>query len=385
MIRSKLLVAVALLALACGKRGDPRPPVPIIPQATSDLSVTQRADQVILSWSYPALTTAGKSLTDVRRISIFRYVEELPASAVVGTESGALVSANLDPSQPQAVALFSRIPTLPQAQFTKLSTRIESIEKANLTAATAGTKLFYADTPPFRSQDGRPVRVTYAVVTEGATARSDISNLAIIVPLAVATPPTNVTATAKAEGITLSWQEPKTSVRGEEGPVIQGYHIYRTAPGEAPNDFTTPINNAPVRGTTYTDVPGYGEHEYRVAAVATEGPPRIQSATSAPARATFADLVAPPPPASVTPLLETSRVRLIWDPVDAPDLRGYRVYRIEGTIRLKLSPAPVPETTFTDISIDIGIPYTYEITAVDNAGNESKPVRSEQVTVPKTP
>lgn len=384
MVRSKLLVAFVLIAVACGKRGDPRPPVPVIPQPTSDLTVTQRADQVILSWSYPALTTAGKSLTEVQRISIFRYVEELPASAV-GGESGALVSANLDPTQPQSVALFAKIPTLPQAQFAKLSTRIESIEKANLATATAGARLVYADTPPFRSQDGRPVRVTYAVVTEGAAARSDVSNLAIIVPLPVATPPAGVTAAAKAEGITLSWQEPKTSVRGDEGPVIQGYHIYRSAPGETLNEFAAPINNAPVRGTTYTDIPGYGEHEYRVAAVATEGPPRIQSGVSAPVRATFADLVAPPVPASLTPLLETSRVRLIWDPVEAPDLRGYRVYRIEGTIRLKLSPAPVPETTFTDISIDIGIPYTYEVTAVDNAGNESAPVRSEQVTVPKTP
>src|ERR687892_21149 len=75
----KKLVAVALLLFVfCGKRGDPRPPVPVIPQATSDLVVAQRAGQVILSWSYPALTTAGRSLTDVRRISIYRYVESLP-------------------------------------------------------------------------------------------------------------------------------------------------------------------------------------------------------------------------------------------------------------------------------------------------------------------
>ena len=47
--------------MACGKRGDPRPPVPVIPAATSDLVVTQRADRVLLSWAYPALTTAGKT------------------------------------------------------------------------------------------------------------------------------------------------------------------------------------------------------------------------------------------------------------------------------------------------------------------------------------
>ena len=111
----KFLAALALVVLACGKRGDPHPPIPVIPAATSDLVVTQRADRVLLSWSYPSLTTAGKNLPDVRRISIYRFEEPLPAS-------------------PGA----SRIPTVPQAQFTKLSTRIDSIEKANLADATTG-------------------------------------------------------------------------------------------------------------------------------------------------------------------------------------------------------------------------------------------------------
>ena len=81
MFRRSLFVLAALLVLACGKRGDPKPPVPVIPQATTDLVVTQRAGQVILSWSYPALTTAGRSLTGIERISVYRYVEELPTSA----------------------------------------------------------------------------------------------------------------------------------------------------------------------------------------------------------------------------------------------------------------------------------------------------------------
>ena len=169
----------------------------MIPAATSDLVVTQRADRVLLSWSYPALTTAGKNLTGVRRISIYRYDEPLPVSPG-GRDPKTLMPGDVDPTQAQPVVLFSRIPTIPQAQFTKLSTRIDSIEKANLADATAGARLLYHDTPPFRSSDGRPMRVTYAVVTEGEEARSQPSNLATIVPLAVAIPPAGVTATAKA-------------------------------------------------------------------------------------------------------------------------------------------------------------------------------------------
>src|SRR5476649_2685494 len=71
------LIVFLVLVLACGKRGDPRPPIPVIPKATGDLVVTQRASKLILSWSYPALTTAGRTLTNIRRVSVYRYFEEI--------------------------------------------------------------------------------------------------------------------------------------------------------------------------------------------------------------------------------------------------------------------------------------------------------------------
>jgi hypothetical protein len=380
----KFLAVLALVVLACGKRGDPRPPVPVIPAATSDLVVTQRADRVLLSWSYPSLTTAGKNLTDVRRISVYRYEEPLPVSPG-GRDPKTLMPGDVDPTQAQPVVLFSRIPTVPQAQFTKLSTRIDSIEKANLADATTGARLLYHDTPPFRSSDGRPVRLTYAVVTEGAIARSQPSNLAIIVPLAVGVPPSAVTATAKAQGVTLTWTAPQQAVGNLGAPIVSGYNVYRSAPGTTPGELDAAINTAPVTATTYTDAPAYGEHEYRVAAVATTGPPLVQSDLSAPAKVNFRDLVPPAAPATVTALLETKLVRLLWDAVDAPDLAGYNVYRIEGPYRLKLTPSPLKDANFLDISIDIGIGYYYEVTAIDTSGNESKPAKTETVIVPKTP
>jgi hypothetical protein len=392
MIR-KALAALVLLVLACGKRGDPRPPVPVIPRATSDLVVTQRADQVILSWSYPSLTTAGRTLTSVNRINILRYVEELPA-ATLGRDPNQILPGDIDPTVPQPVALFAKVPELPRAQFTRLATRVDSIEKANLSSATAGSRLIFTDRPSFRSASGRPVRVTYAVVTEGGDERSDISNLAAIVPLPVATPPVGLTAKAQADGIVIGWETPKTSVRGEEAPIVEGYHIYRTAPGGTLDEFATPINNAPVKGNTYTDVPPYGEHEYRVSAVAMSGAPStIQSAVSAPIRATFKDLMPPPAPASLDTLVEPNAVRLVWTAVDAPDLAGYRLYRTEGVghdtqIRdagtIPLGPTVV-ETYFVDARTDRGIAYRYAVTAIDKSGNESARVLSGWVVTPKTP
>jgi len=392
MTSRKALAALLFFAVACGKRGDPHPPVPVIPRPTGDLVVTQRADQVILSWSYPSLTTAGRSLPEIRRISVFRYVEELPAPAA-GRDPNAILPGDVDPTIPQPIALFGKIPTLPQAQFAKLSTRIDSIEKANLAAATAGTKLVYTDKPPFRSQDGRPVRITYSVVTEGATARGDYSNLAIIVPLPVSTPPVGLEATAGAAGVTLTWDVPQTAVGGAGAPVIEGYTIFRSAPGEELNEFSNPVNSVPVKAATYTDAPEYGEHEYRVAAVASTGPPLIQSALSEPVRVTFKDLMPPPAPASLDTLIETNAVRLVWSAVEAPDLAGYRLYRTEGMGQeshikeigtIPLGPI-VTETTFVDARVNPGIAFRYEVAAVDKSGNESARVRSGWIVVPKSP
>lgn len=393
MTRRILLALLVLAVLACGKRGDPRPPVPAIPEATNDLLVTQRGDQVVLSWSYPSLTTAGKSLTNVRGISIYRFEEALPASAV-GRDPNALMPGDIDTTLPAPVAMFAKLPTVPQAQFVRLSSRIDSIEKANLGNATAGGKLLFTDRPAFRSTDGRPMRLTYAVVTEGEDARGALSNLAIIVPLPVATPPTALTARPAAQGVELSWAVPTRSVRGEEAPVIEGYHIYRTAPGEPLNELAIPVNNAPVKAPPYTDTPAYGDHEYRVAAVATAGPPLVQSAPSEAVKVTFKDLVPPPVPQDLVTLIEPAAVRLVWSPVEAADLAGYKVYRTEGTghgsdVRevgtIPLHGPPLTDTNYVDTGVNPGIAFRYSVTAVDTNGNESARAVSGWVVAPKTP
>jgi hypothetical protein len=385
----KLLAALVLTLVACGKRGDPRPPIPVIPQATSDLVVTQRADRMILTWSYPSLTTAGKSLTDIRRISVYRYSEDLPV-APGGRDPNTLLPGDIDTTVPLPVALFSKIPTIPAAQFVKLSQQVDSIEKANMGAASTGTKLVFTDQPPMVTTDGRPVRLTYAVVTEGVSARSEYSNLVTLVPLAVATAPGALRADVTAEGVKLSWYKPTSAVGGGT-PLIAGYNVYRTAPGQAPGEFEAPINPGLVTSETFTDVPGYGEHEYRVTAVAGD---RVQSDVSNAVRATFKDLVAPPAPASVTALVETKNVRVLWDPVEAGDLAGYRVYRSEGmghenAIKdigtVPLIAEIVTTTTVTDPGVNPGIAFRYGITAVDKSGNESQRTWTDWVVVPKTP
>ncbi|HEV2722096.1 MAG TPA: hypothetical protein VG323_18895 [Thermoanaerobaculia bacterium] len=380
----KKLFALSFAVLAaCGKRGDPHPPVPIIPKATSDLVVSQRGPNVVLAWSYPSLTTAGKKLDTVHRVVVYRYAEELPVTQP---------PADVDATQPRAIALFSKVPGLTPAQFSRLKEKIDSIESASLPEATSGAKLIYTDTPAFHTKDGRPVRLNYAVVTEGGTTRSDVSNVAAIVPIDVPLPPSNVVATPKAEGVVLTWTAPAKSATSDEKPFIAGYNVYRVPKGEAIGELTPPVNAAPITTTTYTDVPPYAEFDYRVTAVARTSP-RIESDASPVVTAKFKDLMPPPAPASITALIETKAVRLVWEPVDAPDLNNYTIYRTEGVGHgepteagtFPLAVVPPGTTTLIDKEPQPGIEYKYSVTASDKSGNESKRTSTGWVLVPKAP
>ena len=383
MTKRLALLLLLPVALACGKRGDPKPPVPIIPKATSDLVVTQRGTKVILTWSYPSVTTAGKTLTGFRRVVIYRYAEPLPATLPVPEAT----------PPPQPAVPFAKTPAISPVQFTRLREKVDTIEAAAIKQATAGAKLAYEDTPSMHTSDGRPIRLNYGVVTEGAAAKSDVSNVATLVPLDVAVAPANLTATPKPEGVVLKWDAPAAAITSKDAkPVIVGYNVYRTA-GQPPGDLDKPVNASPVKETTYTDVPSYGQHSYAVSAVASAGPPVVEGDVSAIVTATFKDLMPPPPPTNVTALVETKVVRLIWDPVEAPDLEGYVVWRTEGigidnpreigTIAIALLPAN--QTTYTDPNPNPGIAYKYAVSSKDHAQNESVKVFTGWVVVPKTP
>ena len=365
--------AFLLLLVACGKRGDPHPPVPIIPKATTDLVAAQRGSRVLLVWSYPALTTAGKSLAHIRRVTVYRTIEPLPV---------------VQPPEPQvsttrqATAAFAKIPPLIPPQFVKLRNKVESIEGADLPAASSGARLTFEDTPQLHSSDGRPVRLTYAVVTEGESATGDLSNLASIVPLDVTPAPSALTATSKPEGVILTWKS----------PVGKPFNIYRLGQGETMSELTKPVNASPASATTYTDVPPYGTYTYMVSAVAAQG---IESDPSSAVTVTFKDLTPPPAPKNLSLLVETKAVRLLWDAVDAPDLAGYMVYRKEGVGQgdqiqeiptiVPLMEKPITTPYFVDSKANIGIAYRYAVGALDKNGNQSELVWTDWVVIPKTP
>lgn len=373
----RLIIPVLLcsLAAACGKKGPPVPPVPVIPRSVSDLTVMQRGKNVVLSWAYPSLSTSGVNLGTIRRILVYRVREELPASL---SGQDPKLTGEVNPDAPIEPALFSRVPLLTAQQFVKLRDRIDAIAGADLPGYTAGGKILYTDVVEMRTTDDRPVRYTYAVVTEGEAARSDLSNLITIVPVEVPPPPTGLAANSEPEGVHLTWQAPS----GTEA-TFAGYNIYRFPPIGDIAELGVPVNSQPVRETTFRDTPPLGSYRYKVTAVAAAGPPRIESDATQSVLVEFVDLVPPPVPAGLSVLSESDAVRLLWEAVSSPDLAGYRIFRTEGSERKLLTPALLTETLYRDDTIVRGTRYIYSVTSVDRKGNESAPASSEPVLVAK--
>jgi hypothetical protein len=376
------LVAVmsALLLAACGRKGDPTPPVPVIPQGATDLVVTQRGPKFILSWSFPTTTTAGTRLPGVSGVTVWRHVESLPIEAAAPNAPSQQPGAN-EADLPPEMRLFSTItPPLPQ-QFERLKERVGSIEGAALTGNSAGSRILFEDTPPFRTSDNRPMRVTYAVTSEATGgARSPLSNLVTIVPLKVSQPPAGLSVTSRTEGVHINWSAPPDA----ETTGVIGYNIYRFPPAGEIRELGKPINNSPVTGTGYDDAPAYGQYRYAVTAVRMAGPPTVESDPTPTIYAEFKDVVPPPVPVNVVTLTEERAVRLLWDPLDTADLQGFRVYRRAGggTDQL-LTPAPITETNFRDEPPQRGVGYIYSVASVDKLGNESAKVSAAVVTLPQ--
>jgi hypothetical protein len=356
----KLACFLFVLAAACGKAGVPHPPVPEIPAATTDLVVSQRDGKVILRWSYPSLSTAGKSLAGLRKIVVYRYVDPLPQSLATKLSGEGAKSAS---------ELFDQV-ALPLAE----------VEKDELPAFAAGAKIEFEDAPVLAGEGGVPLRCVYAVVTEGLEKTSGFSNLAPVVLYDVPAAPAALAAKLTPEAVVLSWEKPARSVSGAENPQIRGYAVYRTSTGEIAGDAVATVDAA---ATRYEDKPPYGRYSYRVTAVAAKEPALAESAPSEAAEVDFRDLLAPPAPKNVAALTEEASVRLIWDPVIAPDLAGYIVYRKVGPEWSRYTTSLLTDASFRDETPPAGIPLVYSVTSVDLSVNESLSTKSTELTITK--
>ena len=95
------------------------------------------------------------------------------------------------------------------------------------------------------------------------------------------------------------------------------------------------------------------------------------------------DGVAPLAPAGLVAHAGYGTVSLDWSDNAESDLLSYNIYRSDNGGAYLLRQAGVPRSRYSDIGASINTAYAYEVTAVDQWGNESAPTSAVQAT-PRT-
>lgn len=338
-------MTLAVGVLACGKRGDPLPPLPKTPQAVSALRVAQRGAELEVSFLAPRLTTGGARLPVLD-------VEVLRADG--------------------------------EGDFEKVATRVRH-------KTAPGERLVLREPLP---PPGTPVRV-------GARAwhGREGSALGPVVAMRVQAPPAapeGFTASLQKQGVLLRFSLPQALLSPPPSPPPSpaptapnpapssasatpppqspspGVVIYRRDPK---GDYGFPVSGDTVTTPFFEDrTVAAGEAWCYVARTAISRDPLVESGNSAEACVTVKDVFAPEPPTGVSLLVLPDAVEVSWSPSPEGDLARYHVYRaLGGTEPQLLGELSAEERILRDTDLIHGQPYTYRVTAVDRDGNESEP------------
>jgi hypothetical protein len=233
-----------------------------------------------------------------------------------------------------------------------------SVQNYSVPAKGPGPVMF-----DFGAQDWTGKQVTLLVRATGPRGKtSDWSNpvsLAVGIPLAA---PAGFQATAVPQGVRLTWS-------GMAGH----YRIFRGA-GDA-----TPVPLADSDKAEYLDATANFGYPYKYFVQAIEGELR-QSEISEVTGITPLDTFAPAVPAGLSAVAGVGAVELAWERNTEDDFVGYHVYRsIEGGAFERIA-GPIDAPTYSDRAVEAGKKYSYAVTAIDNAGNESERSAAAEVT-----
>jgi hypothetical protein len=425
-VKSALLCLCALLVLpACGKKGNPLPPLVRVPAAPAGFAVTRIEDHVYVRMTAPTTNIDGVSPADVARVELYaitlaeppRNIAEIDpedlraASTLIATEQvrrplppppavkEGMPPIPLPPPGPgvdqgaqiilrEALTPEMRTPvSLPEARTRETADVVLDVPRA-LVAPPPGTGL---------------QRYYFAVA---ASARGRYSPLTAFVPAPLGPtsgPPSAPQITVNETSMTLRWTPP-VDARGLElatepdwlparpvvpGPAATTYDIYevtRNASPDGPDAMPTPLTPEPIAATEFTrgDIALGAERCFYVRAVDIIDGVHVRGPASPVACASFADTFAPTPPRELVAVGVPGGINLIWEPSEAADVAGYLVLRAEaGSATLTpLMTTPMATPSYRDETAKAGVRYVYAVVAVDKAGNRSAESNRVEETAP---
>lgn len=335
-----LALLIALLALplaACGKKGSPLPPLRTIPIQISDLSLRQQGSLMMLDMAYPATTVAGTALGGVDSVELWVLSKPL------GPDGAA--------------------PSAEPSEFEARAEELMTLRGSELQSAIVGQRIQIR--LPLEMMPEQQTADVYAVRTTKADETSEFSNRVTLVPIEPPTSPSVLTAEALAEGVRIGWE-----YEGE----AEGFQVFRRQATE--RGYADPIRSEPgdARSTLDRTARFGNRYIYTVRTVGSREP-LVLSEPAGEREIEYLDRFPPPLPGNLVALPERGGVRLRWEPSDAPDVRGYRIYRTDVTQRGEWRPIvsdPLDTLEYIDRGLSPGIQFSYRLQVVDHEGNESE-------------
>ncbi len=355
-------VVIALaVAAACGKRGNPLPPLRSVPARIADLTAHRVDDRVELSWTVSAANTDGTA-TAVTAVEI--YAVSTPAAA--------------EPPAPAALIVKER-----------LAARLAVGRAASPAAAKApaaeprpapGDRARFVERVPDPLPADAAVRHYVVVPVTGQTrARPEARSDVVSVPLPAAALP------AAPRDVSVTFTETALTVRWQPAADGQSFRVLAAAAQFDPASATA-LTPSPVSTPSFSTPVEFGrERCVAVRAVAVTGPITVEGPATTPVCVTPVDKFPPPSPSNLQAIQEGASVTLVWTGVEAPDLAGYVVLRGDGAGEnmQPLAGGPVSGTTYRDSTVQPGATYVYAVHAQDRAvpPNISQLSNRQQVTM----
>jgi len=328
------LAAAALLTSGCGYVGEPLPPLANVPARVKDLAAVERGSRIMVQFTIPLQTTEGTLIKDPVKLDL-------------------RIGAAGQPFHADEWAAHARqVTPLPET--------------------ASGTGLAHYAIPAAEFAGKEAILAVRVVGSNGKEA--GWSSFVILPVVPPPDQPIDVTPTATADGVRLTWR-----ARGGS------FQVFRKAQGE---NFT-PV--ATVQQPQWTDANAeFGKpYSYQVQTIVKLADNRqAESDLSAEVAITPVDKFPPAAPSGLHPSAAVNSIELAWDRNNEPDLAGYRVYRAilaPGAVTAapleKLADiGPIP--SYSDRGVEHGKTYRYALTAIDRAGNESSQTPPVEVVLP---
>ena len=409
-----LCLCATLVLTACGKKGNPLPPLVRLPAAPADFAVTRLDDQVYVKLTVPAKNVDGVQPADVARIEVYGFTFTGPAPTL----------SDLDPEELREVStlVVSEPVRRPQAPPPPVKEGLPPIPLPPPgPGVDQGAPLVIREsiTPEMRSPielpevrtDRRvpePIEVPGALVAPAAgtglqryyyavavSPRGRYGPPTALVPAPLGPtsgPPSEPRITVKEDSMVLQWTPP-TDARGlglasepdwlPSRPIVPGaspttydvYEVPRNASAGVPTAVPTPLTPEPIAATEFAqgDITLGAERCFSIRAVDIVDGVHVRGPASPVACASFADTFAPNPPRELVAVGVAGGINLIWEPSDSKDVAGYLVLRAEagGATLTPLTTTLVKTPSYRDETVTANVRYVYAVVAVDGAGNRS--------------